>query len=97
MFQRVMLGDFLEPLHPSLRSRLLERANMSTRGAAQPGAGEELFWLAWPIIKREPIPYGKADARDEKKCAAYANGQDSMTPIAEKPEVGELADGVDSG
>jgi hypothetical protein len=62
LFQRVVLGDFLKPLHPSLRSRVLERAGMSAQTAEQPEAGEELFWRAWPIIKREPIPYGRADS-----------------------------------
>ena len=61
-FQRAVLGDFLEPLHPSVRRRLLHRAGMSTLDADKPGAGEELFWRAWPIIKREPIPYGRADS-----------------------------------
>ena len=46
LLQRVALGNLLEPLHPALRSRLLERADMSTRAASQPGAGEEVFWRA---------------------------------------------------
>lgn len=61
-FQRVVLGDFLEPLPPSLRSRLLDRAGMSASDAAQSNAGKDLFWRAWPTIKREPIPYGRADS-----------------------------------
>jgi hypothetical protein len=61
LFQRALFGDFLEPLHPDLRDRLLRRAGMSTAQADRAGAGEIIFWRAWPTIKREPIPYGRAD------------------------------------
>ena len=61
-FQRAVLGEFLEPLHPDLRDRLLRRAGMSTAEAGRVGAGEIIFSRAWPTIKREPIPYGRADA-----------------------------------
>jgi len=60
--QRAFLGEFLEPLHPSLRRRLIKRAGLSVQDANGPDAGETLFWRAWPSIKREPIPYGRADS-----------------------------------
>jgi len=60
--QRALLGEFLKPLHPSLRSRVLRRAGINTAEGEPRDAGEEVFWRAWPIIKREPIPYGRADS-----------------------------------
>jgi len=60
--QRAVLGDYLDPLPSSLRSRVLHRAGMGTSEGARPDAGEDLFWRAWPIIKREPIPYGRAES-----------------------------------
>jgi hypothetical protein len=60
--KRAVLGDFLMPLNPSLRDRVLNRAGMSEHEGAKLGAGEDLFWRAWPVIKREPIPYSRAES-----------------------------------
>lgn len=60
---RWMLGEYLEPIDSSVRSRVIERAGIDPHAADNDAElGEKVFWRAWPVIKRAPIPYGRMDS-----------------------------------
>jgi hypothetical protein len=58
---RIMLGEYLTPLPADVQDRIIERAGLQPHSAIADNS-ESLFYRAWPVIKREPIPYGRMDS-----------------------------------
>ncbi len=54
-----MLSGYLEPLPESVQDAALMRAGIA---AYTKGVGEIVFWKAWPVIKRDALPYTRMDA-----------------------------------
>lgn len=55
-WRKWLLSGFLEPLSPKVQERVRERAKLTNP------SGEDVFWRAWPIIKRDPVPYARVDS-----------------------------------
>lgn len=60
-WRKWVLSGYLEPLNEEVQRRVLERAGLKD-AENDPYRGERIFWRAWPLIKRDPIPYARMDA-----------------------------------
>ena len=56
-----ILGEYLVPLHPHVRERVIAAAGLDPAKATT-DIGETLFWRAWPVIKRDPIPCARMES-----------------------------------
>jgi hypothetical protein len=55
-WRKWLLSGFLEPLSSEVQERVRLRSGLHNP------SGEDVFWKAWPIVKRDPVPYGRVDA-----------------------------------
>jgi len=58
-WRKWLLSGFLEPLMPEVQRRVLARAGLA---ASDGGRGEKAFWRAWPVIKRDALPYARMES-----------------------------------
>lgn len=54
-----LLSGFFEPLPEGVKAAALTRAGIAQYSK---GVGEIIFWKAWPVIKRDALPYARMDA-----------------------------------
>jgi len=58
-WKKWILSGYLEPLPAEVQKRVLDRAEIRTEDA---GNGERAFYRAWPVIKRDPLPYARMES-----------------------------------
>lgn len=64
-WQRWLFSGYFEPLPSEVRKRALARAGFTEEDAdAAPDGkwGEKVFVRAWPVLKRDPVPYGRMES-----------------------------------
>lgn len=64
-WRKWLFSGYFEPLPSEVRRRALDRAGFSEQDAnAAPDQkwGERVFARAWPILKRDPVPYGRMES-----------------------------------
>jgi hypothetical protein len=63
IWRRWLFGGYMDPLPASVQDRVIQRAGLSAHDVVTDlEASEALFFQAWPVIKREPIPYSRMDS-----------------------------------
>lgn len=58
-WKKWLLSGFFEPLPESIKAAALAQAGIAKYAK---GDGEIVFWKAWPVIKRDALPYARMDA-----------------------------------
>lgn len=58
-WRKWVLSGYLEPLPSAVQQRVLERAKIAPDDQDK---GEKAFYRAWPIIKRDPMPYARMES-----------------------------------
>lgn len=64
-WRKWLFSGYFEPLPSEVRKRALTRAGFSEEDAdAAPDQkwGERVFARAWPVLKRDPVPYGRMES-----------------------------------
>ena len=64
-WRKWFFSGFFDPLPTEVRKRVLSRAGFTEEEfdeAPNDNWGERVFARAWPIIKRDPVPYGRMES-----------------------------------
>jgi hypothetical protein len=64
-WRKWLLSGYYDPLPSTVRERVITRAGFTVAqvdAAPNDGWGEKVFARAWPVIKRDPVPYARMDS-----------------------------------